>query len=265
MADTSANHDSQSTLLSINNVCLILGGQTILNDVSMQLCDNEIVTLIGPNGSGKSSLVRIALGLLQPSKGEVKLRHGMKIGYMPQHLHVENLMPLTVRRFLQLGDRKNDSRLRDVLSEVGAELIIDSPIQAISGGEMQRVLLARALLREPKLLALDEPAQGVDIGGQQALYALIREIKSRYGCSILMVSHDLNLVMASTDKVYCLNRHICCSGTPDDVSRNPAYQGLFGSKDFAFYSHQHDHMHDIHGGILDTPEQQNEKSDRHAG
>ena len=265
MADIPANTDSHPPLLSINSVCLSLGGQAILNDVSMQLHDNEIVTLIGPNGSGKSSLVRIALVLMQPTRGEVKLQHGLKIGYMPQHLRVENLMPLTVRRFLQLGDRKNEARLQIVLSEVGATKIIDSPIQAISGGEMQRILLARALLREPKLLVLDEPAQGVDISGQQALYGLIREIKTHYGCSILMVSHDLNLVMAATDKVYCLNRHICCSGTPDAVSRDPAYRGLFGSKDFAFYSHQHDHTHDIHGDILDSPEQQKKKDDNHAG
>ncbi len=237
-------------LLLVDQLSLNISGQTILSDINLQLREREILTLIGPNGSGKSSLVRIILGLLTPTKGECRLKKGIRIGYMPQHLQVGSLMPLTVSRFLLLGGKTSQKRVIEALAEVGASRIASAQIHTISGGEMQRTLLARALLREPQLLVLDEPVQGVDVNGQVALYKLIQEIRDRYSCSILMVSHDLHLVMASTDRVICLNHHICCSGTPDIVTKDPAYSKLFGSSQVALYSHHHDHTHDLSGNII---------------
>ncbi len=236
-------------ILSVKHLSLDLCGKSILNNINLHLAENEILTLIGPNGSGKSSLVRVILGLLKPSSGEVQLRDNLRIGYMPQKISINNLMPLTVSRFLMLGGKISQKRVLDALSEVGASQVIRSQIHTISGGEMQRVLLARALLREPQLLVLDEPVQGVDVNGQIALYKLIQEIRNRYGCSILMVSHDLHIVMASTDRVICLNRHICCSGTPENITQDPAYNNLFGLQ-VALYSHRHDHAHELNGVII---------------
>jgi zinc transport system ATP-binding protein len=218
----------------------------------LEVRDGEIVTLIGPNGSGKTSLVRVILGLLAPSVGRVRRRPGLRIGYMPQRLHVDPVLPLSVRRFLLLGGRCPEARLQATLKEVGALHVIEHPIQAVSGGELQRILLARALLREPPLLVLDEPVQGVDVNGQIELYELISRIRQRHGCGILMVSHDLHLVMASTDHVTCLNHHVCCSGTPEVVSRDPAYLGLFGAATgkLAVYTHHHNHAHDLHGNVV---------------
>ncbi len=236
-------------ILSVKHLSLDLCGKSILNNINLHLAENEILTLIGPNGSGKSSLVRVILGLLKPSSGEVQLRDNLQIGYMPQKISINNLMPLTVSRFLMLGGKISQKRVLDTLSEVGASQVVHSQIHTISGGEMQRVLLARALLREPQLLVLDEPVQGVDVNGQIALYKLIQEIRNRYGCSILMVSHDLHIVMASTDRVICLNRHICCSGTPENITQDPAYNNLFGLQ-VALYSHRHDHAHELNGVII---------------
>jgi len=237
-------------ILHVDQLSLNIGDQPILSDITLQLREREILTLIGPNGSGKTSLVRIILGLLTPTKGQVRLKKGIQIGYMPQHLQVSDLIPLTVSRFLLLGGRTSQKRVMETLAEVGAEKIASAQIHTISGGEMQRTLLARALLREPQLLVLDEPVQGVDINGQVALYKLIQEIRDRYSCSILMISHDLHLVMAATDRVICLNHHICCSGTPDIVTKDPAYSELFGSSQVALYSHHHDHTHDLHGNVI---------------
>ena len=237
-------------ILNVDHLSLNIGKQAILEDISLTLSEGEILTIIGPNGSGKSSLVRVILGLVPATCGKVQLLNNIRIGYMPQHAKIDSLMPLTVGRFLLLGGQQKKKRLCEVLDEVGALKIINTPIQSISGGEMQRVLLARALLRKPQLLVLDEPVQGVDINGQLELYQLIQEIRDRYGCTILMISHDLHLVMAATDRVICLNRHICCSGTPEIVTKDPAYHNLFGSDQVALYSHHHDHSHDLHGDIV---------------
>lgn len=223
-------------------------GRPILEGVALSVAEREIVTIIGPNGAGKSTLLRILLGLVTPDRGERWLRPGIKIGYMPQRLQVDETLPLTVRRFLELGRAASRDELVAALDEVGAPQVLDSAIQAISGGEMQRVLLARALLRDPALLVLDEPVQGVDIAGQEELFRLIVDIRDRRGCGVLMVSHDLHLVMAATDTVVCLNQHVCCTGRPEAVRLDPAYLALFGaaprSGALAVYTHHHDHVHD---------------------
>jgi len=242
--------------------------KTILQNIQLSIDPGEIVTVIGPNGAGKSTLVRIIVGLIKPNTGLRKAKPNLRIGYMPQKTHIEPTFPLTVQRFLQLTHKSTSKQtkgrsssaslsssevLEAQLEEVGAAHIINAPLQSLSGGELQRVMLARALLRKPELLVLDEPVQGVDLAGQQALYQLISDIRDRYGCGILMVSHDLHLVMASTDKVICLNQHICCSGHPESVTNDPAYLELFGPNDsqsLALYTHKHDHHHHLDGHIF---------------
>ncbi|WP_207060767.1 zinc ABC transporter ATP-binding protein ZnuC [Motiliproteus sp. SC1-56] len=245
-------------LVTLQGVNLRLGGRPVIQDVSLELNPGRITTLIGPNGSGKSTLIRLLLGLLQPDSGKVQRQPSLRIGYMPQKLHVDATLPLTVRRFMQLPRRMDKTALREALAMVNADHLMESPLQSLSGGETQRVLLARALLRRPQLLVLDEPVQGVDINGQIELYRLIGEIRARYGCAVFMVSHDLHLVMASTDTVICLNHHICCSGHPEQVSHDPAFVELFGlegARSLALYSHQHNHDHDAHGNVIsDRPQ-----------
>ncbi len=239
-------------LIRLDGVAVSFNGQAVLDDVQLSVQPGEIVTLIGPNGAGKTTLVRVVLGLLQPERGNVRRAPRLRIGYMPQKLHVDATLPLSVLRFLRLVPGVDRKRALPALAEVGAEQVIDSPLQSISGGEMQRVLLARALLREPQLLVLDEPVQGVDVAGQAELYRLISRLRERHGCGVLMVSHDLHLVMSATDQVVCLNRHVCCSGHPEQVSGDPAFIELFGqdAKSLAVYHHHHDHDHDLHGGVV---------------
>jgi zinc transport system ATP-binding protein len=246
-------------LIDVRNVSAVLGGRSVLDGVDLQLLDGEIVTLIGPNGAGKTTLVRVVLGLLKPDGGKVWRRDGLSLGYMPQRLQLSENMPLTVTRFLRLARAADAGVFDEVVEEVGIDHLLGSPMQRLSGGEHQRVLLARALMRKPRLLVLDEPVQGVDVIGQAELYTLIARIRARHGCSVLMVSHDLHLVMANTDRVLCLNRHVCCVGHPENVQRHPAYLELFGAPvrdGLALYRHHHDHRHDIHGDIVepgDTP------------
>jgi zinc transport system ATP-binding protein len=245
-------------LLTVENVHFAIRGNPILQAVSLQVSSGEIVALIGPNGAGKSTLVRIVLGLLRPDRGRICLQSGLRVGYMPQRLTVDDTLPLTVQRFVTLGTPASRERVRSALSEVGAAHVLDTPMQAISGGETQRVLLARALLREPDLLVLDEPIQGVDLTGQYELYDLISNLRRRRGCGILMVSHELHLVMAATDHVLCLNRHVCCSGHPDLVAQDPAYLDLFGidgARRLAVYHHNHNHRHDLHGTVVAVKEE----------
>jgi zinc transport system ATP-binding protein len=239
-------------LIRLEGVGVTFAGQHVLQDVQLSVKPGEIVTLIGPNGAGKTTLVRAVLGLLKPNSGSVWRKNKLRIGYMPQKLHVDATLPLSVLRFLRLVPGVDRPRAQAALAEVGAAQVIDSPLQSISGGELQRVLLARALLREPQLLVLDEPVQGVDVAGQAELYRLITQLRDRYGCGVLMVSHDLHLVMSTTDKVVCLNRHVCCSGHPEQVSFDPAFVELFGqdARSLAIYTHRHDHEHDLHGAVV---------------
>ena len=211
-----------------------------------------MLTVIGPNGAGKSTLIRILLGLEKPDSGKVQRKPKLRIGYVPQKISIDSLMPLTVERFVELsGERKSNAM--SALEEVGVIHLAQQPIQQLSGGEFQRVLLARALLHKPELLILDEPAQGVDVLGQAELYEKIDQLRNTYGFGVLMVSHDLHLVMQKSDQVLCLNQHICCSGQPDDVSKHPEYQRLFGNlptEGLAVYTHNHNHCHDLHGDVV---------------
>ncbi len=236
----------KNLLLDVTGVDLVIGQQLLLQQINLQISPGEIVTVIGPNGAGKTTLLRVALGLLKPTAGTVKTAPGLTIGYMPQRLHIDPTFPLTVRRMLSLACKNDWAKMEPLLEEVGATQVVDSSLQTLSGGELQRVLLARALVREPDLLVLDEPVQGVDVHGQVELYQLISRIRDERGCAVLMVSHDLHLVMAATDKVLCLNQHICCSGTPESVSNHPAFAELFGPQavqHMAVYVHDPNHHH----------------------
>lgn len=238
-------------LIRLKDVSVTRAGQSVLEHVQLSVSAGEIVTLIGPNGAGKTTLVRAVLGLLKPDAGDVWRKPRLRVGYMPQKLQVDATLPLSVLRFLRLVPGVDRQTALAALGEVGAEKVIDSPLQGISGGEMQRVLLARALLRQPELLVLDEPVQGVDVAGQAELYALITQLRNRHQCGVLMVSHDLHLVMSTTDQVVCLNRHVCCSGHPEQVSNDPAFVELFGQNapSLAIYHHHHDHAHGLHGEV----------------
>ena len=238
-------------LAAARGVTVRAGGREVLSHVDLTVGPGEIVTVVGPNGSGKTTLVRALLGLVAPDAGSVIQRERLAIGYVPQHLTVDRTMPLTVRRFLMLAPRAKEASLAHALAETEASMLIDRPFQDLSGGEQKRVLLTRALLAKPELLVLDEPTASVDIPGQVAFYHLIRAIRDRHGCGILLVSHDLHLVMAATDRVVCLNGHVCCHGTPEAVSRHPEYRALFGlgaeaDEDVAVYTHGHGHDH-AHG------------------
>lgn len=255
-------------LVSAHKVLVRRGARIILQDVDLQVRSAEIITVIGPNGAGKTSLIRALLGLMPIDGGEIRRREDLRIGYMPQRILIDPVLPLTVRRFLSLSGALKPAHLDAVLRETNAAHLLDQPVQAISGGEMQRVLLARALLREPQLLVLDEPAQGVDVTGQGELYALLARIRERHGCGILLVSHDLHLVMEASDSVLCLNQHVCCTGHPQAVSRHPEYLRLFGpveSQGLAVYTHHHDHSHDLHGDVVPLDEPASGQAKEHDG
>lgn len=242
-----------SALLTAENISFTRQGKTILDNVSMQLQRNEILSIIGPNGAGKTTLVRILIGLSQPSSGKVTRSPNLRIGYMPQNIQFNEFMPLSVRYFLKLAHNKS-LHYPKIFSELNIDSILDNSMHSLSGGERQRVLLARAMVQEPDILVLDEPAQGVDIAGQNRLYELIEQVREVHQCAVLMVSHDLHLVMAKTNRVICLNQHICCHGHPDSVSADAAYLSLFEDKSLqalAPYTHHHDHHHDLHGDIID--------------
>lgn len=240
-------------LIQLQNLRISFGDNTVINDVSMVLNSGQITTLIGPNGAGKTTLVKAVLGLLKADSGTIEKQQGLRIGYMPQKLHIDSTFPLTVERFLKTAAFYSRDKMLQALLDVGADKLLKQSVHSLSGGEMQRVLLARALLQNPQLLVLDEPAQGVDINGQVELYNLIARIRDQHGCAVLMISHDLHLVMAATDQVICLNRHICCSGHPEQVSNDPSYIELFGipgAENLALYSHHHNHQHNEHGDIM---------------
>jgi zinc transport system ATP-binding protein len=236
------------TLLAARGLTVRLGGATVLSGVDLAIGRAEIVTIVGPNGSGKSTLLRALLGVLAPESGSVARAPDLRIGYVPQRLGVDRTLPITVRRFLSLPQRHDAAATLAALARVGLEPeIAGRQVAALSGGQLQRVLLARALLGRPQVLLLDEPTQGLDQPGEAAFYRLIEAIRSDTGCAVLMVSHDLHVVMAASDRVVCLNGHICCEGTPHVVSAAPEYRALFGlgtQGALALYRHEHDHSHD---------------------
>lgn len=236
-------------LASAQGITVSFGGRAVLKEVDCVLRRGEIVSLIGPNGAGKSTLVRVLLGLQRPDRGRVERRPDLKVGYVPQRLSIDPTLPLSVAGFLSLPRRQPEAERRRALTEVGVPQLWNAQIHALSGGELQRVLLARAILRGSDLLVLDEPASSVDVAGQAELFDLIGRVRARRRCGVLLVSHDLHVVMAGADRVVCLNGHVCCTGTPETVGEDPAFAELFGSsaRALGLYHHHHDHRHDLAG------------------
>jgi zinc transport system ATP-binding protein len=264
-------------LLTASSIYLKDKQRTLLRDVNLSVSENEIVTIIGPNGAGKTSLLNVLLGLRQPSAGKVLRADHLVIGYMPQRLSLNSQLPLSVKRFLSLGfatnNQQRDKAIDRALSMTNVRELSSASMHDLSGGELQRVLLSRAILRQPQLLVLDEPVQGVDVVGQSKLYQLISQLRDELRCGVLMVSHDLHIVMAATDHVICLNQHVCCHGHPDSVSTHPAYLEMFGHSteaNVAIYTHHHDHDHDVHGCVVDETDngcihEHNAKENHHNG
>jgi zinc transport system ATP-binding protein len=250
-----AAHDPEA-LISARGLWLARSGRGILQGVDIDIRPREIVTLIGPNGAGKTTLVRTLLGLVAADRGEIVRREGVVIGYAPQRLEVDRAIPLDVARFVALSGQASRERIVQALADVGAAQLIERQVSDLSGGELQRVVLARALARSPQLLVLDEPVRGVDYAGEAELYTLIGRLASEAGFGVLLVSHDLHVVMAQSDRVICLNRHVCCSGVPQSVALHPEYARLFGpqaARAFGVYTHSHDHRHDLAGELRPPP------------
>jgi zinc transport system ATP-binding protein len=248
-------------IVKLESVSVSFGDKEVVKKVTFNLHTNCITTIIGPNGAGKTTLVKTVLGLVKPTAGSVWKQSDLVIGYVPQKLHIDKTFPLTVKRFLKISRDISQQDIEQAVESVNISKLLENSIHGLSGGEMQRVMIARALLREPQLLVLDEPVQGVDINGQIELYQLISDIRKERGCSVLMISHDLHLVMSATDHVICMNQHVCCSGHPEKITSDPSYIDLFGpasAKTMALYSHHHNHDHNLHGDVL--PEQATEHS-----
>lgn len=234
------------SLATLDNAGIHRSGRWLVRGVSFSVDKGEIVTLIGPNGSGKSTSAKMALGILKPDEGEVSRRPDLKVSYVPQKLAVDWTLPLTVRRFMSLTGEVSASEAEDAMAATGVSHLEQAEVRTLSGGEFQRVMLARAMARKPDLLVLDEPVQGVDFTGEISLYNLIQKIRDDLHCGILLISHDLHVVMAATDRVICLNGHVCCSGTPTVVASSAEYKALFGARaasTLAVYEHHHDHTH----------------------
>ena len=233
-------------LVSLDNVGIQRSEKWLVRGVSMTIDPGEIVTMIGPNGSGKSTTAKAALGIMTPDEGVVHHKPNLNVSYVPQKLEINWTLPLTVSRFLQLTFQASKKNIADALNATETLHLINTQMSALSGGEFQRVMLARAILKSPELLVLDEPVQGVDFNGEIALYQLIENIRRQLNCGILLISHDLHMVMSTTDRVICLNGHVCCSGTPASVASSSEFISLFGAhaaSSLAFYEHNHDHEH----------------------
>ncbi len=246
----------ETALISARGLELSFHGKPVLSDIDFDIHEGEIVTVIGPNGAGKSTLVRVLLGLVKPEAGSVRRRRDTRIGYVPQRLEIDPAIPMTVERFLSLGERVSGALIAESLREVGAAHTLERQVGRLSGGELQRVVLARALLRLPNLLVLDEPVRGVDYTGEIELYNLFTRLRDTRGLGVLLVSHDLHVVMASSNRVVCLNQHVCCSGVPETVAQHPEYVRLFGAeaaRSFGLYHHHHDHRHGPAGEPLAEP------------
>jgi|TARA_B100001540_G_scaffold252544_1_gene228965 zinc transport system ATP-binding protein len=242
---------SNNILVKLKKAGLHQNGKWLVRDVSLQVEKGKIITLIGPNGSGKSTTAKIALGIYKKIEGEVE-KYTTKVGYVPQKISIDWTLPIRVRDFMLLTENLNDDTVDEALSLTGVIHLKDKSLGNLSGGEFQRVLLARAISKKPELLVLDEPVQGVDYTGEIALYELIKKISDKLNCGILLISHDLHTVMSATDYVVCLNGHVCCSGSPIDVAENHEYKALFGdqaSQILSRYEHKHDHVHTSKGDI----------------
>lgn len=237
-------------LLRVRDLSYSLGGRRVLDRLCFELKPAQITMIIGPNGAGKSTLVNLVTGLITGFEGEIERRPGLRIGYLPQKVYVNTLMPLSVERLLQLTRSASAGEIDRALAQTEVGDLKQRQVRSLSEGELKRVLLARTTLGKPDLIVLDEPTSGVDVSGETRMYELIRELRSQLQCAVLLVSHDLHLVMSQTDQVLCLNQHLCCSGRPESVSQHPEYLALFGQQaadSIAIYSHRHDHVHDLAG------------------
>ena len=235
------------SLIAVKNLAVTYGAHRALHNVSMALEPGESVTIVGPNGSGKTSLFRAIIGAVEPSKGDITLKPGLKIGYVPQRLHVDPTLPITVDRFMRLTERAPKNRIAAALETAGVPSLSGHQLSSLSGGQFQRVLLARALIQDPDVLLLDEATHGLDQPGSAAFYRQIEAVRRDTGCAVLMISHELHVVMAASDRVICLNGHVCCEGAPAIVASAPEYRALFGTGTggaLALYQHDHDHDHD---------------------
>jgi zinc transport system ATP-binding protein len=263
--DARATHD---IIADVRGAGVRRDGRWLVEGIDISVGRGEIVTLIGPNGSGKSTTAKLVTGVLKPDVGTVTRLPGLTIGYVPQKLSIDWTLPLTVRRLMTLTGRHPAEAVEAALKEVGIWHLRNDEVQHLSGGEFQRALLARAMIRKPDLLVLDEPVQGVDFSGEVALYDLIKQIRDETRCGVLLISHDLHVVMAETDTVICLNGHVCCRGTPDSVARSPEYLRLFGTRaaaTLAIYQHHHDHTHLPDGRVEEADGRVVEAHEHHHG
>ena len=235
------------TLITVKDLSIRYGGHTVLSHVDLTIEPGEIVTIVGPNGSGKTSLFKAIIGAIQPSGGQIVRKPGLRIGYVPQKLHIDPTLPITVERFLRLSGKISRESCEDALEAAGVPDLLKRQMTGLSGGQFQRVLLARALIDQPEVLLLDEATQGLDQPGSAAFYHQIETVRNATGCAVLMISHELHVVMSASDRVICLNGHVCCAGTPAVVASAPEYRALFGTGTggaLALYRHDHDHDHD---------------------
>lgn len=254
---TDAPSSDQGILIDVDNLTVRQRGRTLIDKVSLQVRRGEIVTIIGPNGSGKSTTIRAILGIIKANAGHVTKLPNLKIGYVPQKLEINWSMPLTVERFMRLTESHSDDSIAAALATTGVEMLAKRELTVLSGGEFQRVLIARAMASQPDLLVLDEPVQGVDFNAELEIYQLIARLRDKHDCGVLLVSHDLHIVMAETDTVVCLNGHVCCSGSPKAVTNSDQFQNLFGvrgAEALAIYKHHHDHKHGPDGEVIPDPD-----------
>lgn len=234
------------SLIKIENIALKINDQQIIKNISFELNKGQITTLIGPNGGGKTSIARILIGVLQPSSGKVQKKSNIKIGYMPQKINVETTIPMKVYDFLKLSTHKInfDDNIKNLITRLKIDTILNQQIHNLSGGQMQKILFLRSIINKPDLLVLDEPTQYMDLNATEEFYQIIDEIRESQNCAILLISHDLYTVMQKTDAVFCINNHICCHGTPEDINQHPEYLSLLGNRsNLAIYQHHHNHKH----------------------
>lgn len=233
-------------LISLKNITVEYNNHKILNNVSIDIGENEFITIVGPNGAGKTTLLKVILGLTKPNEGSIKKNHKIKIGYTPQHINHNYFLPITVKNFLELNKKSEKAQLDEVINETNISKLLNKQLFELSGGEIQRVLLARSLTNIPDLLVLDEPTQNLDFNSQFSMYKAIENIHKKYNCSVIIVSHDLHFVMSNTQRVICLYHHICCSGKPDLITKNPKFIEVFGTEItdiLSVYNHHHNHNH----------------------